>query len=118
MSKEHYVPPKTFYKLMDGKELKRIGLSVDVGDEEFAKYIIDNIRKFNKQDPGFKYSCECDETEVVWSFGYTIPEIYDLVDRTMDELIMKYQENNGENPEVYHSHTPFYASACSCPFDM
>lgn len=119
MSKEHYVTPDEFDRLVFTGELERIGYAMYLGEEQVTRRVIDSIRELNRQDPGFKYSCRCADEETIWTFGYTDHAIYELVDKKMDEGILAWRKEIGDDgAEIIYSNVPPNTTICSCPFDM
>ena len=117
MSKEHYVTPEEFDEMCKKGKLKKISYKMHTGEEVVTENVINSLRELNKRDPGFKYTCRCNEDSIVWSFGYTDFDVYILVDKTMDDLIIKFN-NFPEGSCISGRYNENSMSACSCPFDM
>lgn len=120
MSKAHYITPEEFNHLVAEGKLIRLGYGIlNTTDSEYAKRVIDALREINKKDPGFKYSCECDDEMTVWLFGHTIQSIHDEAFEKCKEIVRQNREQRNEptddnmvGPECDG------LSACACPFDM
>lgn len=119
MNKEHYVIPERFEEMEREDKIFVIRYTEVNSNIEISKIIIDSIREINKGDPGFVYTCICDENKTEWSFGYTDFHVYRKADSAMDLAIIRWRERMGifdTNVDAYFDTSQM--SACVCPFDL
>lgn len=115
MSKEHYITPEEFHTKHIAGELG--AFFVECGNQimDVNKRIIDSIRKINKKDPGFKYSCECTVTTTIWLFGYTNLNVY----KEANKIVMNILAQNVNKPGInvnFDGEISSNTSVCVCPF--
>lgn len=119
MSKEHYVTPEKFKEMECAGKIFVIRYTEVNSNIEFSKIVIDSIREINKGDPGFVYTCICDNDQTQWSFGYTDLNVYMLADIETDLAIIRCREMMGISDTNTGGHCDTSEMlACSCPFDM
>jgi len=119
MSKEHYISPEEFDKLVDRDILLRMCYTThNTVGFKYAQRVIDALRPINAKDPGFKYSCRCTDEFTVWLFGYTDYSIRKEADAKCKQIVLFNRIERGDDPYVINSSCPEGGSACSCPFDV